>query len=113
MKPLLERAKDLGMALFCAVFAMVATGVVTDSFIFKADNTIRYQTIFINTRDPGGSDRRLLQTPYNPANSSEAWNNHFSAFQDQNLARIMLGYDSSSQVRVYNYADKNAAHAGG
>ncbi|MFW2405901.1 MAG: TRAP transporter small permease [Gammaproteobacteria bacterium] len=32
LAPLLERANDLGMAAFCVAFAVIATGVVVDSF---------------------------------------------------------------------------------
>lgn len=79
---------------------------VTDSFIFNDDHTIRYQTIFSDYQP--STSRRLLATEYSPANSSEAWANHFEAFAAQDVAQIMLDYDEDSQIRLYNYADEDA-----
>merc|ERR1719296_563550 len=80
----------------------------TDSFVFDANHKVKYQDIVINT----GTDRRRLAdynsrrlADYNPANSSEAWDNHFAAFGAQDVDKIMLDYDDNSEVRVFNFAD--------
>eukprot|EP00930_Biecheleria_cincta_P008114 TRINITY_DN109474_c0_g1_i1.p1 TRINITY_DN109474_c0_g1~~TRINITY_DN109474_c0_g1_i1.p1 ORF type:complete len:192 (+),score=37.85 TRINITY_DN109474_c0_g1_i1:88-663(+) len=42
---------------------------------------------------------------YAPASVSEAWQNHFDAFGEQDLDKIMLDYDETSTVTLYNNAD--------
>lgn len=42
---------------------------------------------------------------YFPGSVQAAWDNHFKAFGDQDLDKIMLDYDETSVARVYNNAD--------
>lgn len=42
---------------------------------------------------------------YFPGSIQAAWDNHFKAFGDQDLDKIMLDYDETSVARVYNNAD--------
>eukprot|EP00747_Dinoflagellata_sp_TGD_P165945 gnl/TRDRNA2_/TRDRNA2_188007_c0_seq1.p1 gnl/TRDRNA2_/TRDRNA2_188007_c0~~gnl/TRDRNA2_/TRDRNA2_188007_c0_seq1.p1 ORF type:complete len:280 (-),score=54.23 gnl/TRDRNA2_/TRDRNA2_188007_c0_seq1:74-913(-) len=45
--------------------------------------------------------------PYVPTSVTMAWNNHFEAFGAQNLEQIMLDYDESSVVRLFNNSDES------
>lgn len=47
-------------------------------------------------------------TVYAPASMPEAWDNHFSAFGDQDLAKIMLDYTEDSVVQLYNVNDQSS-----
>merc|ERR1719330_1888138 len=38
---------------------------------------------------------------YFPLNVQQAWDNHFSAFGEKNMEKIMLDYDETSVIRVY------------
>eukprot|EP00401_Gymnodinium_catenatum_P069174 CAMPEP_0117457316 /NCGR_PEP_ID=MMETSP0784-20121206/332_1 /TAXON_ID=39447 /ORGANISM="" /LENGTH=175 /DNA_ID=CAMNT_0005250759 /DNA_START=114 /DNA_END=641 /DNA_ORIENTATION=- len=42
---------------------------------------------------------------YAPASVADAWQNHFEAFGAQDVEKIMLDYDDTSRVTVYNNAD--------
>lgn len=42
-----------------------------------------------------------ISPAYYPQSVREAWNNHFSAFGEQNLDKIMLDYDETSVVRLF------------
>eukprot|EP00441_Pelagodinium_beii_P014500 CAMPEP_0197659268 /NCGR_PEP_ID=MMETSP1338-20131121/46950_1 /TAXON_ID=43686 ORGANISM="Pelagodinium beii, Strain RCC1491" /NCGR_SAMPLE_ID=MMETSP1338 /ASSEMBLY_ACC=CAM_ASM_000754 /LENGTH=180 /DNA_ID=CAMNT_0043236113 /DNA_START=60 /DNA_END=602 /DNA_ORIENTATION=+ len=46
-----------------------------------------------------------LALRYAPASVSAAWQNHFDAFGDQDVDKIMQDYDETSRVTVYNNAD--------
>lgn len=50
-----------------------------------------------------GPLKSVPQKPrYLPKTVQEAWDNHFSAFGEQNLDKIMLDYDEKSVTRVWN-----------
>merc|ERR1719464_1590503 len=40
-------------------------------------------------------------TQYFPMNVQQAWDNHFSAFGEKNVEKILLDYDETSVIRVY------------
>eukprot|EP00440_Ansanella_granifera_P056781 gb/GFBE01061544.1/.p1 GENE.gb/GFBE01061544.1/~~gb/GFBE01061544.1/.p1 ORF type:complete len:185 (+),score=51.42 gb/GFBE01061544.1/:1-555(+) len=42
---------------------------------------------------------------YAPKTVQEAWDNHFTAFGDQDVDKILLDYDEKSKVILYNHAD--------
>lgn len=63
----------------------------TDTFVFSGDKKIKYQNIVI-TKD----------VPYAPQTIQEAWQNHFDAFGSQDMAKLMLDYDDTSKVSLYN-----------
>mmetsp|Transcript_96684 Transcript_96684/g.216582 ORF Transcript_96684/g.216582 Transcript_96684/m.216582 type:complete len:191 (-) Transcript_96684:116-688(-) len=42
---------------------------------------------------------------YSPASVADAWQNHFDAFGAQDVENIMLDYDETSRVTVYNNVD--------
>jgi hypothetical protein len=42
---------------------------------------------------------------YAPTSVQAAWDNHFDAFGKQNLEQILLDYDETSVMRIYNTSD--------
>eukprot|EP00927_Polykrikos_kofoidii_P069504 TRINITY_DN65014_c0_g1_i1.p1 TRINITY_DN65014_c0_g1~~TRINITY_DN65014_c0_g1_i1.p1 ORF type:complete len:312 (+),score=32.26 TRINITY_DN65014_c0_g1_i1:102-938(+) len=42
---------------------------------------------------------------YKPQSVREAWDNHYDAFSKRDVSRIVMDYDETSHVRVFNNAD--------
>jgi hypothetical protein len=43
---------------------------------------------------------------YSPSSVQDAWNNHFEAFGKQDVEKILLDYDESSVLRVYDHTSE-------
>merc|ERR1712194_515766 len=52
-----------------------------------------------------GSSSAVVLHAYEPASVADAWANHLDAFNEQDLQKIMLDYDETSRVTIYNNAD--------
>jgi len=50
----------------------------------------------------GGDDSGDCPSGYCPDSVQAAWNNHFAAFAEANLSRIMLDYDADSEVWLFH-----------
>jgi len=127
---------DQGGSNVFLVWKCDATGYysATDTFIFEG-GIIRNQNIVVGKSATmaakGRGDvqfRRLNESDYTPTTVSEAWTNHAEAFMSgaeagsdpprsqENLTaaldKIMLDYDATSKVRIFNFAtDDMAAEA--
>jgi ketosteroid isomerase-like protein len=82
----------------------------TDTFIFDGDFKIARQNIVVKKTAATAlveevstaEDESLTESKYKPQSVQDAWNNHFDAFGQQDLKKIMLDYDESSVARVFN-----------
>jgi len=86
----------------------------TDTFIFTG-NKIAGQNIVLsmpaaqNTVLSKSPSTRVAQSDYSPTSVQEAWNNHFEAFGDQNVSRILLDYTDESVVYTFEWINPKEA----
>ena len=50
---------------------------------------------------------REVEGGYSPGSVQAAWDNHFSAFGEQDLDKIMLDYTEDSLLRLYDFTTSN------
>jgi hypothetical protein len=70
----------------------------TDTFIFDDALKIRRQNIVVKYSTVSASKEQKIRA---------GWANHFSAFGEQNLTKILLDYNDQSVVRVYSNAQRS------
>jgi len=69
----------------------------TDTFIFDECLKIARQNIVVTK----GLATSVAEGTYAPRSVQQAWDNHFSAFGEQDLDKIMLDYTEMSVVRLF------------
>merc|ERR1712232_534879 len=83
----------------------------TDTFIFDENAKILEQNVVVYYQDPRSTDPNIGSAaevvPTGSGAVHDAWSNHFAAFGEHNVSRILLDYTEASAVTVYNHVDKS------
>eukprot|EP00562_Extubocellulus_spinifer_P010649 CAMPEP_0178499064 /NCGR_PEP_ID=MMETSP0696-20121128/15619_1 /TAXON_ID=265572 /ORGANISM="Extubocellulus spinifer, Strain CCMP396" /LENGTH=326 /DNA_ID=CAMNT_0020127725 /DNA_START=96 /DNA_END=1076 /DNA_ORIENTATION=+ len=88
---------------------------VSDVLEFNPDFTIKYQNTVMNTIPPEGMRERNRNLEYvrernrnleyAPTSSLEVWKNHLDGVSERDVDKIMLDYDNTSVIRVFDFAN--------
>merc|ERR1711966_258133 len=97
----LPAAQGRTLLLACAAFLCCAWYHPPSTFAGVA--AARRAQPLLPTRRSSSSVTTLRA--YAPASVADAWANHLDAFEHQDIEKIMLDYDETSRVTIYNNAD--------
>lgn len=76
-----------------------------DVFLFDGKGKITRQNIAYHSGVPTSSSSTSEKSAdYSPMSLQEAWDNHFSAFGEQNVDKILLDYKEDSTLCIFDHA---------
>merc|ERR1712194_325641 len=80
----------------------------TETLIFGLDGRIiRHTFVYMWTEGQGPESAHVASGVDLGKPVADAWDNHFSAFGDQDVTKIMKDYDDSSDVYVFDHSSGN------
>jgi hypothetical protein len=92
-----------------------ASGIVqaTDTFAFDNNGKIIRQNIVVWSDTSTAGPALDLNAVAAMTPTQAGWDNHFSAFAEQNVSKILLDYTEESEIKVYNMAtEQYSTHTG-